>query len=100
MDFPQWIAAYYLMVCKGTHVRNVAAATARGERRSGNWSGRKCQGQFSIILDGTVSPPEGFDPILSDDIIIRVGAALGVRVASEHIIDCRRHWLETHESQQ
>ena len=100
MDSPQWIAAYQLMVCKGAHLRNVAAATARGERRSGDRSGRKCQGQVSIILGGTVSPPEGSDPIQSDDIIIRFGAALGVRVAGEDAIDCRRHWPESHGSQQ
>ena len=100
MDSLEHSAAYHLMVCKATHWRTVAAVKARGERLSGDRSGKYLPRQISITLNDTVSSPGGTVFITSGGIITTIGAALGMRFAGEDAIDCCRHWLEAPESHQ
>ena len=84
-------------------LENCSCSNSRGERLSGGRSGRKWQaspGTISITLDDTVYSPDGTVFIPSGSNITPVGAALGMHVAGEDTIDCRRHYLEAPESQQ
>ena len=63
-------------------------------------SGKYLQRQISVTPDDPADSPNGTVFIPSGSIITPVGAALGMRVAGEDAIDCRRHYLEAPESHQ